>query len=118
MKVNVVEEDTKPAPIEWLVDSVAVHLTNCKQYLNNPTVTSQAVTSGSGKVMASQFKGTNATVLVIMTSNTLEPWNWNILNSKKKTVILSGPRVQSRQVDQHSPQGFKRGCKHNAMDMT
>jgi len=71
-EVNMVE-DSKPAASEWLVDSVAsIYLTNCKDDLNDPETTSQAVTIGSGKVIAAQFKGRKATILTDMDRRILE----------------------------------------------
>jgi len=42
-EVNMVE-DSKPTASEWLVDSgSSVHMTNCKEDLNDPETTSQAI---------------------------------------------------------------------------
>jgi len=69
-KVNAVEEADKPTSIKWLVDSRAsVHVTNCKDNLNEPDATDQAVTIGSGKVMTAQFKGRRTTLL-------MDTWTW------------------------------------------
>ncbi len=71
-EAHAVEEQGKPTASEWLVDSGAlVHVTNSKNNLNEPKATMQAVTIGSGKVMAVQFKGKKASVLAIMSGNTV-----------------------------------------------
>jgi len=106
-EVNVVAN--KPTASEWLVDSRAsMHATNCKEDLNEPEDTNQAVTIGSGKVMVEQFKGKWATLLVHMTGNTVELENTLLIpNFKKKIVSLSKlldqGYSQGHQMDQDPP---------------
>jgi len=90
-KVNAVDEADKPTDSKWLVDSGAsIHVTDCKEDLNEPEATDQAVTISSGKVMATQFKGKRATLLVYMTGNTVELEDTLFIPGfKKKIVSLS-----------------------------
>ncbi len=77
----------------------SVHVTNNKEDLNDPETTNQAVTVGSGKVMAAQFKGRKATILTDVGGGTLELEDTLfILNFKKKIVSLSKLLNQGYQV--------------------
>jgi len=76
-----------------------MHVTNCKEDLNEPEAMDQAVIIGSGKVVAAQFKGKRATILMDMTRNTMELEDTLfILGFKKKIVSLSKPLDQGYKV--------------------
>jgi len=100
-EARALEEQGKPTASEWLVDSGAsVHVTNSRNNLNKPKETTQAVTIGSSKAMATQFKGRRATVLANMSGNTVELEDTlYILNFKKKIVSLSKLLDQGYKVD-------------------
>jgi len=110
-KVNAAEETNKPTASEWLVDSGAlVHITNCKEDLTKQETISQAVTTGSGKMMAAQFKGARATVLTDMVSgNILELEDTLFIpNFKKKIVSLSNLLDQGYKVDEWNKTHLKK----------
>jgi len=107
-EVNMVESNKSTAS-EWRVASV--HVTNCKDDLNNPETTSQAIIIGSGKVMAAQFKGRKASILTDMSG--VGGHLTNLQFQKNEFIKVIGSRLQSGQVDEHSPNDLAKWQKHN-----
>jgi len=121
VEVNIVEDTTKETASEWLVDSGAsVHATSCKEDLNDPEIiTNQAVTIGSGKVIAAQFKGKRATILTDMEGGILKfEDTLSFTNFKKKIVSLSKLLDQGYKVKEWTKTHLKISCNNKTITIT